>query len=179
MAMEWYIIRVAKGQDRKVKTSIEEQLVRYKVSELVQDIVIPTEKEIKLRNGKKVKRDRAMLAGYVFVNADLKTNPIVVDIINDIPGSYGFMSDDPKNPMALKKADVDKMLGNMINDVESENKISWIKGERVKIIEGPFNGFDGSITDIDSNKNRLKVEVKVFGRATPMEVEYHAVEKVA
>lgn len=174
--MNWYIIRVAKGQDKKVKTSLQEQLKRYKVTELVSDIVIPTEKEVKLKNGKKLIKSKNMLAGYVFVNADLTSN--LVEIISQTPGCYGFMGNDPKNPLPLRQSEVDKMLGTVEDDKEIM-LVNWIKGERIKITEGPFSGFEGQVTEIDSNKNKLKVEVKVFGRATPLELEYHSVEKIS
>lgn len=173
--MNWYIIRVAKGQDKKVKISLQEQLKRYKVTELVADIVIPTEKEVKLKNGKKLVKSKNMLAGYVFVNAELSSN--LVEIISQTPGCYGFMGNDPKNPLPLRKNEVAQMLGTIEDDKEVL-LINWVKGERVKIIEGPFSGFEGQVTEIDYSKTKLKVEVKVFGRATPLELEYHSVEKI-
>jgi transcription termination/antitermination protein NusG len=173
--MNWYIIRVAKGQDNKVKTAIQEQLNRYKVSANVEDIVIPTEKEIKLKNGKKIIRNKNMLAGYVFVYADL-SNPLVIDIINDTPGSYGFLGSDRKNPPALKQAEVDKMLGNIVD--EENETIQWIKNQAIRITDGPFKSFEGIINEIDNDKKKLKVEVKIFGRVTPLELDYHAVEKI-
>lgn len=174
--MNWYIIRVAKGQDNKVKTAIEEQLVRYKIAESVTDIVIPTEKEIKLKNGKKIVKSKNMLAGYVFIHADL-TNPTVVGIINDTPGCYGFMGSDRKNPPALKQTEVDKMLGNILDD-EAVINVAWIKNQNIRIVDGPFKGFEGVIHEIDDVKKKLKVEVKIFGRATPLELDYISVEKI-
>jgi transcription termination/antitermination protein NusG len=173
--MNWYIIRVAKGQDNRVKNAIREQLVRYKVETAVSDIVIPTEKEIKLKNGKKIVRSKNMLAGYVFLLADL-TDQKVVDIINDTPGSYGFMGSDKKVPLALKQHEVDKMLGNIVD--EEEVKIEWIKGQPIRITDGPFKNFEGVVNDVDDIKKKLKVEVKIFGRPTPLELDYHSAEKI-
>lgn len=174
--MKWYILRVAKGQDNRVKSAIIEQLQRYKVDQYVSDIIIPTEKEIKLKNGKKIMRNRNMLAGYVFVNADL-TNDFVIDVITETPGSFGFMGDDKRKPTALKQSEVDKMLGTIVDDDE-DIKNTWIKGQMIKINDGPFKNFEGRIEEIDEMKKKLKVEVKIFGRSTPLEVDYHSVEKV-
>lgn len=172
--MNWYIIRVAKGQDNKVKNALKEQLIRYKAESAVEDIVIPTEKEIKLKNGKKIVRSKNMLAGYVFVHATLDQR--VIEIINNTPGSYGFMGHDPKNPVPLKQAEVDKMLGNIVD--EEESRIEWAKGQNIRINDGPFKNFEGIINEIDDMKKKLKVEVKVFGRPTPLELDYHSVEKI-
>lgn len=173
--MNWYIVKVAKGQDNRVKNAIVEQLQRYKINHLVSDIVIPTEKEIKLKNGKKIQKSKNMLAGYVFVNADL-SNTFVIDVVNETPGSFGFMGNDKKNPTPLKQTEVDKMLGNIVDDVDV--KFEWIKGENIKINDGPFKNFEGVIEDIDDFKKKLKIEVKIFGRPTPLELDYHNVEKI-
>jgi len=173
--MNWYIIRVAKGQDNKVKNAIREQLTRYNFENAVSDIVIPTEKEIKLKNGKKIISNKNMLEGYVFLFADL-SNVKVVDIINDTPGSYGFMGSDRKNPPALKQHEVDKMLGNIVDEVEV--KIEWIKGQGIRIVDGPFKSFEGTVNEVDDVKKKLKVEVKIFGRPTPLELDYHSAEKI-
>jgi transcriptional antiterminator NusG len=174
--MEWFIIRVAKGQDKKVKISLLEQLKRYKVTDLVADIVIPTEKEVKLKNGKKLIKSKNMLAGYVFINAAL--NPVLIEIISQTRGCYGFMGNDPKHPLPLRQNEISNMLGTIEDDKEVI-LINWIKGERIKINDGPFSGFEGQVTENDYSKNKLKVEVKIFGRSTPLELEYHSVEKIA
>lgn len=170
--MNWYIIRVAKGQDNRVKNALKEQIQRYKAESQVGDIVIPTEKEVKMKNGKKVVKSKNMLAGYVLLNADL--NDKLIEIIKNTPGCYGFMGD-AKTPVPLKQSEVDKMLGNV-----SEDEImleQWINGQRIKITDGPFKNFEGTINGIDDFKKKLKVEVKVFGRPTPLELDYHSVEK--
>jgi len=172
MKMNWYIIRVAKGQDNRVKASLRENIARYKAESQVGDIVIPTEKEIKMKNGKKIVRSRNMLAGYVLLNADLSDK--LIEIINNTPGCYGFMGDS-KMPVPLKQTEVDKMLGN-VSDAELTIE-HWINGQRIKITDGPFKNFEGTINEIDDFKKKLKVEVKVFGRATPLELDYHSVEK--
>lgn len=176
---KWYVLRVVSGKERKVKEYIDKEVSRG-WSDIVKQIFLPVEKVYKVQNGKKVMRERNYYPGYVMIEvADGKLSDDLRDIIKNTPSVIHFLG--KENPIALRKAEVNKMLGKM-DEMAETGGVSmsepFIIGETIKIIEGPFNDFNGVIEEVNDEKKKLKVTVKIFGRSTPVELNYMQVEKV-
>ena len=177
--MKWYVVRAIGGQENKVKAYIETEISRVGLSDYVSQVIVPTEKVIQIRNGKKVNRERAFFPGYIMVEANLSGE--VPHVIKGITGVIGFLGEvKGGDPVPLRRSEVNRMLGKVDElAVQNENvAIPYIPGETVKVIDGPFNGFDGTIENINEEKRKLEVMVKIFGRKTPLELSYMQVEKV-
>ena len=178
-ATKWYVLRVVSGKERKVKEYLDKEISRSGWSEIVKQVFLPMEKVYKVQNGKKVMRERNYYPGYVFVEVlEGKLNDDIRDSIKNTTNVIHFLGKD--DPIALRKAEVNKMLGKMDEMTEIGVTISepFIVGETIKIIDGPFNDFNGVIEEVNDEKKKLKVAVKVFGRATPVELNYMQVEKI-
>lgn len=177
---KWYVLRVVSGKERKVKEYLDKEISRSGWSELVKQVFLPVEKVYKVQNGKKVMRERNYYPGYVMIEVvDGKLSDDIKDTINGTSNVIHFLG--KENPIALRKAEVNKMLGKI--DEMSENSgvtmsEPFIVGETIKIIEGPFNDFNGIIEEVNDEKKKLKVTVKIFGRSTPVELNYMQVEKI-
>ncbi|HZH97161.1 MAG TPA: transcription termination/antitermination protein NusG [Flavisolibacter sp.] len=176
---KWYVLRVVSGKERKVKEYIDKEVSRG-WSDIVKQIFLPVEKVYKVQNGKKVMRERNYYPGYVMVEvSEGKLSDDLRDIIKNTPSVIHFLG--KENPIALRKAEVNKMLGKM-DEMAENSGVSmsepFIVGETIKIIEGPFNDFNGVIEDVNDEKKKLKVTVKIFGRSTPVELNYMQVEKI-
>lgn len=173
--MRWYTVKTVSGQEKKVKAYIESELVRDKLSKYVEQILIPLEKVLQVRRGKKVTVERNFFPGYIFVEADL--NAEVLHTIKAVTGVAKFLPDNER-PEPLREAEVNRILGRVdeLNEVKNF-EVPYALGESVRVIDGPFNGFSGVIEDINEEKRKLKVIVKIFGRKTPLELNYIQVEK--
>ncbi|MFN0203804.1 MAG: transcription termination/antitermination protein NusG [Bacteroidia bacterium] len=179
MAKEWYVVRAVSGQEKKVKQYIDHEIEQNNLREAVSQVLIPTEKVFEMRNGKKKIRERTYLPGYILVEADL-SNELVIPVIKDVPGVIGFLgSEKGGKPVPLRAAEVNQILGKVdeMNDKGEMPEDPFIKGEPVKVMAGPFSGFDGVIEEVNEEKKKLKVVVKIFGRNTPIELNYYQVEK--
>ena len=177
---KWYVVRAIGGQENKVKTYIENEVARLGLSDYVDQVLVPTEKVIQIRNGKKVNKERVYFPGYIMVEAYLSGE--LPHVIKSVTGVIGFLGETKGgDPVPLRKAEVNRMLGKVDElAVQNENvAIPYIKGETVKVIDGPFNGFDGTIEKINEEKRKLEVMVKIFGRKTPLELSYMQVEKIS
>jgi transcriptional antiterminator NusG len=176
---KWYVVRAASGQENKVKHYIELEMGRED-SQDINQVLVPTEKVYQLRQGKKVQKEKVFFSGYVFVEANLVGE--VAHTIKSIPGVIGFLSETRGgDPVPLRKSEVRRMLG-QVDEMEESNhsvNIPYIVGETIKVIDGPFNGFNGTIEKIHEEKRKLEVMVKIFGRKTPLELSYMQVEKVS
>ena len=174
--MKWYVVRVITGQEKKLKHHIELELERENMMGLVSQILIPMEKVVQLRKGKKVTRERNYYPGYILVEADLTGE--LQHTIKAINGVVGFLGTKDE-PIPLRQAEVNRILGRVDEMAEeAENiEVPYMVGEAVKVIDGPFNTFTGVIEDINEEKKKLKVIVKIFGRRTPVELNYMQVEK--
>jgi transcription termination/antitermination protein NusG len=169
---KWYVLRVVSGKERKVKEYLDKEIARGGWSEIVKQVFLPVEKVYKVQNGKKVMRERNYYPGYVMVE--------VTEVIKNTASVIHFLG--KENPIALRKAEVNKMLGKMDEMAESGSMSMsepFIIGETIKIIEGPFNDFNGIIEEVNDEKKKLKVTVKIFGRSTPVELNYMQVEKIS
>jgi transcriptional antiterminator NusG len=173
---KWYIIHAYSGFERKVKESLESRINAYNLQNKIGRIEIPLEPTSELRNGKKVTIDRVFLPGYVFVEMDLDND--LWHVIKNTPRVTGFLGTGDK-PVALTEAEVSGMLNR--SDVSKDQptlKIKFAKGEQVRINEGPFANFNGAVDDVNEDKQTLKVMVTIFGRSTPVEIEFSKVDKM-
>lgn len=177
---KWYVLRVVSGKERKVKEYLDKEVSRG-WSQFVKQVFLPVEKVYKVQNGKKVMRERNYYPGYVMIEiADGKLSDDLRDVIKNTSNVIHFLG--KENPIALRKAEVNKMLGKMDEMAEaggSSMSEPFIVGETIKIIEGPFNDFNGVIEEVNDEKKKLKVTVKIFGRSTPVELNYMQVEKIS
>jgi len=170
---KWYVVRAISGKEKKVKEFIESEIKARGMQDYV-----PTEKVFQVRNGKKVSKERSYLPGYVLIEACLIGE--IPHIIRNITNVIGFLGAEKKgDPIPLRQSEVNRILGKVDELAESgeELNIPYVVGESVKVIDGPFNNFSGIIEEINEEKKKLKVTVKIFGRKTPLELGYMQVEK--
>ncbi|MGE0588880.1 MAG: transcription termination/antitermination protein NusG [Cyclobacteriaceae bacterium] len=182
--LKWFVLRVVSGQEKKVKSYLETEIERSKLSEFIPQVLIPSEKVYEMRNGKKRVRERNFFPGYVLISADL-SNGEAYHMVNSIPGVIGFLGGNGSNasskePVALRQTEVNRILGKVgeIDEFEEKLETPFIKGESVKVMDGPFSGFTGTVEEIFEEKKKLNVMVKIFGRNTPVELNYMQVEKL-
>ncbi|MDI1353888.1 MAG: transcription termination/antitermination protein NusG [bacterium] len=174
---KWYVVRAISGQEKKVKQYIEVEITRLKLNDYVSQVLIPTEKVIQIRNGKKSTKERSFYPGYVLIEAVLAGE--VPHVIKNITGVIGFLGETKGgNPVPMRLSEVNRILGKVDELVESEGTMStkYTVGESVKVINGPFNGFNGVIEEVMEDKKKIKVTVKIFGRKTPVELNFGEVE---
>ncbi len=178
---KWFVLRVISGKEKKVKEYLDKEIARSGWSEAVKQVFLPVEKVYKVVSGKKVVRERNYYPGYVMIEISSgKLNDDLRDLIKNTTNVIHFLGKD--NPIALRKSEVNKMLGKMDEMAEAGGVAMvepFIVGETIKIIEGPFNDFNGMIEEVNDEKKKLKVTVKIFGRATPVELSYMQVEKIS
>lgn len=179
--LNWYVIRAVSGQEKKIKSYLENEITRQGLQESIPEILIPTEKIVEMRNGKKRIREKNFFPGYIIISADLARGE-AYHLITTMPGVLGFLgntSGNSKIPVPLRQSEINRILGKVEDAVEEVEapKISFMKGESVKIIDGPFSGFIGTVEEIFDDKKKLNVVVKIFGRSTPVELSYAQVEK--
>lgn len=161
-----------------MKTYIESEIERLKLEEYITQVLIPTEKVFEIRNGKKKIRERSFLPGYILMEAQLGGE--IIQAVRDVPGVIGFLGTERgQKPVPLRPAEVNKILGKVdeMNEIGEIPEDPFHVGEPVKVMAGPFNGFSGTVEEIYEDKKKLKVMVKIFGRNTPVELNYFQVEK--
>lgn len=176
---KWYVVKAVTGQENKVKNYIENETSRLGYADYVEEVLVPTEKVVQIRNGKRINKEKVHMPGYVMIKASLAGE--VVHIIKSIPGVVGFLSETKGgDPLPLRKSDVNRMLGQVDELAENVEAVAipFIVGETVKVVDGPFNGFTGTVEKVNEEKRKLEVMVKIFGRKTPLELSYMQVEKV-
>ena len=176
---KWYVIRSVTGQEAKVKQYIMTELDRAGIDSQVEDILVPTEKVIQIRKGKKVQKEKTYFPGYIMIKADISGE--ILHIIRSVTNVLGFLGETKGGePVPLRTSEVNRMLGKVDELAISGEQISipFNIGESVKVIDGPFNGFTGSIDNVNEEKRKLEVMVKIFGRKTPLELSYMQVEKI-
>jgi transcriptional antiterminator NusG len=175
-----YSLRVISGKERKIKERIELEIQRQGWSNFITQVIVPSEKVYKIRNGKKVVLERNILPGYILLEADAaKLIPEVVQVLANIPNVIHFLGKETPIPMSAGEAN--RLLGKVDESQEAgESMIEpFLAGETVKIIDGPFNDFVGDIKEINEEKKKLKVIVKIFGRGTEVELNFMQVEKTS
>lgn len=175
---KWYVLRAIGGKEKKVKEYIENEIANAGLQEYVSQVLIPTEKVYQIRNGKKISKERNSLPGYVLVEASLVGE--IPHMLRNVPNIIGFLGDTKGgDPVPMRQSEVYRILGRMDEMAASgeEMNIPYVVGETVKVIDGPFNGFNGIIENINEEKKKLQVMVKIFGRKTPLELSFMQVEK--
>ncbi len=175
---KWYVLRAIGGKEKKVKEYIENEIANAGLQEFVSQVLIPTEKVYQIRNGKKISKERNFFPGYVLVEACLVGE--IPHILRNIPNIIGFLGDTKGGePVPMRQSEAYRILGRVDEMAASgeEMNIPYVVGETVKVIDGPFNGFNGIIEKINEEKKKLEVMVKIFGRKTPLELSFMQVEK--
>ena len=175
---KWFVVRAVSGKERKVKEQLELEISRQKLSDYVGQILIPTEKVFQIRNGKKINKEKTYLPGYVLVEAALIGE--VQHVIKGITNVIGFLGGKKGGePIPMRLSEVNRILGKVdeLSETEEELRIPFTIGEAVKDIDGPFNNFSGVVDEINEEKKKLKVMVKIFGRKNLLELSYMQVEK--
>ncbi len=176
---KWYVVRAVSGQENKVKEYIEREISHQGMEDFVEEVLVPTEKVIQVRNGKKMTKERVYFPGYIMILANLGGE--IPHMIKSINGVIGFLGETKGGePVPLRRSEVNRMLGKVDElSVKADNvAIPFTIGETIKVIDGPFNGFNGTVEKINEEKRKLEVMVKIFGRKTPLELSYMQVEKV-
>jgi len=174
----WYVIRAISGKEKKVKEQLEIEIERQNLSDYVEQILIPTEKVYQIRNGKKISKEKNYLPGYVLIEAALVGE--VEHVIQSTNNIIGFLGGEKGgDPLPMRESEVNRILGKVdeLAEADEEMNVPYVIGEAIKVIDGPFNNFNGVVEEINEEKKKLKVMVKIFGRKTPLELNYTQVTK--
>ena len=175
---KWYVLRAIGGKEKKVKEYIDNEIAVGDLKGYVDQVLIPTEKVYQIRNGKKISKERNFFPGYVLIEAALVGE--VAHTLRNFPNVIGFLGDTKGgDPVPMRQNEVNRILGRVdeLAETGEEINIPFVVGETVKVIDGPFNGFNGTIEEINEEKKKLQVMVKIFGRKTPLELSFMQVEK--
>ena len=176
---KWYVVRAMGGKEKKVCTYIENEISRLNLQDFISQVLVPTEKVYQIRNGKKVSKERNFFPGYILLEANLSGE--IPHIIKSVPGVLGFLGATKGGvPVPMRKTEINRILGK-VDDMaltEEQVNIPFVVGETVKVIDGPFNSFHAEIEAIDEQKKKLQLMVKIFGRKTPLELNFMQVEKI-
>jgi transcriptional antiterminator NusG len=178
LTKKWYVLRAIGGKEKKAKEYIENEIARLKLQDYVSQVLIPTEKVYQIRSGKKISKERNFFPGYVLVEAALVGEiPHILKNVTHVIGFLGVKGEELPTPLRL--SEVKRILGKVDELAEGDEEINvpFYVGETVKVIDGPFNSFTGVIEEVNEEKKKLKVMVKIFGRKTPLELSFMQVEK--
>ena len=176
MSMRWYIVHAYSNFEKKVAESIREQAAQRNCADRFEEILVPTEHVVEVRRGRKVNTERKFFPGYVLVKCDLTDQ--VFSLIKNTPKVTGFLGADNK-PMPISEDEANRIKGQVAEGVERPKAtITFEVGETVRVADGPFASFNGTVEEVDEDRSRVKVAVSIFGRATPVELEFSQVEKV-
>ena len=173
--MNWYIVQAYSGFEKKVVQSIKDELKKHELSEKLEEILVPTHQVTEVKKGKRTKKEKKFFPGYVLVKIDLSKE--IYHMIKNLQKVSGFLGSSDK-PTPISDSEIKRIIGQVSETAVSQKTgISFEIGEKVKVCDGPFASFNGLIEEIDEEKSRLKVSVSIFGRATPVDLEYNQVEK--
>lgn len=176
---KWYVLKTISGQENKVKSYIENEVEYMKYQPYIGKVIVPIEKIVQIRNGKKIQKEKIYYPGYVMIEAHLEGE--IFYMIKSIPGVINFLCEGKRGKaIPMRRDEVNKMLGKIDELIENNENINipFFTGESVKVIDGPFNGFNGTIEKINEEKRKLELSVLIFGRKTPLELNFIQVEKV-
>jgi len=175
---KWYVLRAIGGKEKKVKEYIENEIIRLNLQEYIAQVLIPMEKVYQIRSGKKISKERIFFPGYVIIEAALIGE--IPHILKNIQHVIGFLGQKGnEDPTPLRLSEINRILGKVDELAASDEELNtpYFVGESVKVIDGPFNSFTGIIEEVNEDKKKLKVMVKIFGRKTPLELSFMQVEK--
>ena len=174
---KWYVLRAISGKETKAKEYIEAEMRNSDLSDFVSQIIIPTEKVYIVRNGKKTTKERSCMPGYMLIEANLVGE--IAHRLRNVPNIIGFLEEKSHSPIPVRQSEVNRILGSMDDLEESGEEIltPYYLGETIKVNYGPFTGFSGVITEVSNEKKKLKVEVSIFGRKSPLELSFTQVER--
>jgi transcription termination/antitermination protein NusG len=176
MALRWYVVQAFSGFEGQVKRSLEERIVRYGMGDHFGQILVPTEEVVEMKDGQKRKSERKFFPGYVLVQMDL--NDEAWHLVKAVPRVLGFIGGSADKPAPISDKEADAILQRMQEGAEKPKpKVLFEVGEMVRVVDGPFNDFSGVVEEVNYDKSRLLVAVQIFGRSTPVELEFHQVEK--
>ena len=176
MSMRWYIVHAYSNFEKKVAESIREQAHQRGLGDKFQEILVPTEQVVEVRRGRKINTERKFFPGYVLVKCDLSDQ--VFSLIKNTPKVTGFLGADNK-PMPISEEEANRIKGQVVEGADRpKSTITFEVGETVRVADGPFASFNGLVEEVDYDRSRLKVAVSIFGRATPVELEFSQVDKV-
>ncbi len=176
MAKRWYVVQAFSGYEGQVKRSLAERIKRYGMEDSFGEILVPTEEVVEMRGGQQRKSERKFFPGYVLV--EMEMNDDTWHLVKDVPRVLGFIGGTNDKPAPITSKEADAILQRMQDGVDKPRpKILFEPGEVVRVIDGPFNDFNGVVEDVDYDKSRLKVSVLIFGRSTPVDLEFSQVEK--
>ncbi len=176
MAAHWYVVNVYSGSEKKVAESLKEQAVLKKMEDKILDIMVPTEQVVEIKKGAKVNTERKFFPGYILVKMEMSDD--CWHVVKNTPRVSGFLGSRNK-PQPISDAEAERIIKQMTEGVERpQTVVDFEVGEQIRVTDGPFASFVGTVEEVDSEKSRLKVSVSIFGRYTPVELEFSQVEKV-
>lgn len=176
MAKRWYVVHAYSGFEKQVKKSLEERIARAGMEEYFGDVLVPTEEVVEMKGGQKRRSDRKFFPGYVLVEMDMTDE--TWHLVKDVPKVMGFIGGTADRPAPITEREADQILNRVQEGVDKPRpKVLFEPGEMVRVVDGPFNDFNGVVEEVNYDKSRLRVAVLIFGRSTPVELEFHQVEK--
>ncbi|MBT8041232.1 MAG: transcription termination/antitermination protein NusG [Xanthomonadales bacterium] len=176
MAKRWYVVHAYSGYEKQVQRSLEDRIARSDLQELFGEILVPTEEVVEMKGGQKRRSDRKFFPGYVLVEMEMTDDSW--HLVKNVPKVMGFIGGTADKPAPITEREADQILNRVREGVDKPRpKVLFEPGEMVRVVDGPFNDFNGVVEEVDYDKSRLKVAVLIFGRSTPVELEFHQVEK--
>jgi transcriptional antiterminator NusG len=176
MSKRWYVIHAFSGFEKQVQRSMLERIARAGMEDMFGEILVPTEEVVEMRGGQKRRSDRKFFPGYVLV--EMEMNDETWHLVKEVPKVMGFIGGTSDNPAPITEKEADTILSRVQEGVDKPRpKILFEPGEMVRVVDGPFNDFNGTVEEVNYEKSRLRVAVLIFGRSTPVELDFHQVEK--